>query len=282
MTSNDIDATRLTLALNELRLPAIKALWPRFAEQADKEGWRAARLLSALVEHELAERDRRRVERHIVQARLLPGKTLDTFDFTAVPMLSKAHINAITAPSRRMRAFACRAMGDSWVGKGANILLFGPPGVGKSHLSSATLLALIENGYRVLFTRTTDLVQKLQQARRDLTLESAIAKLDKFDLLILDDIAYVTKDQAETSVLFELISARYERRSMLITANQPFGAWNTIFPDLAMTLAAVDRLVHHATIFEMNVESYRRKAAQNAKGSGRPTKTADTSDNNAA
>jgi DNA replication protein DnaC len=262
--------------------PAISGLWPRFAEQADKEGWRAARLLSALVEHELAERDRRRVERHIVQARLLPGKTLDTFDFTAVPMLSKAHINAITAPSRRMRAFACRAMGDSWVGKGANILLFGPPGVGKSHLSSATLLALIENGYRVLFTRTTDLVQKLQQARRDLALESAIAKLDKFDLLILDDIAYVTKDQAETSVLFELISARYERRSMLITANQPFGAWNTIFPDLAMTLAAVDRLVHHATIFEMNVESYRRKAAQNAKGSGRPTKTADTSDNNAA
>jgi len=267
MTSNDIDAARLTLALNELRLPAIKTLWPRFAEQADKEGWRAARLLSALVEHELAERDRRRVERHIAQARLLPGKTIDTFDFTAVPMLSKAHINAITA-------------GDSWVGKGANILLFGPPGVGKSHLGSAIGLALIENGYRVLFSRTTDLVQKLQQARRDLALESAISKLDKFDLLILDDIAYVTKDQAETSVLFELISARYERRSMLITANQPFGAWNTIFPDPAMTLAAVDRLVHHATIFEMNVESYRRKAAQKAKGSGRPTKTDGNSDNN--
>jgi DNA replication protein DnaC len=131
-------------------------------------------------------------------------------------------------------------------------------------------LALVENGYRVLFTRTTDLVQKLQQARRDLALESAIAKLDKFDLLILDDIAYVTKDQAETSVLFELISARYERRSTLITANQPFGAWDTIFPDPAMTLAAVDRLVHHATIFEMNVESYRRKAAQNAKQKQRP------------
>jgi DNA replication protein DnaC len=96
----------------------------------------------------------------------------------------------------------------------------------------------------VLFTRTTDLVQKLQQARRDLALESAIAKLDKFHLLILDDITYVTKDQAETSVLFELISARYERRSMLITANQPFGEWNAIFPDPAMTLAAVDRLVN--------------------------------------
>lgn len=141
----------------------------------------------------------------------------------------------------------------------------GPSGVGKSHLSSAIGRALVENGYRVFFTRTTDLVQKLQQARRELALESAIAKLDKFDLLILDDIAYVTKDQAETSALFELISARYERRSTLITANQPFGAWDKIFPDPAMTLAAVDRLVHHATIFEMNVESYRRRAAQNAK-----------------
>jgi len=145
-----------------------------------------------------------------------------------------------------MRAFACRAMGDSWVGKGANILLFGPPGVGKSHLGSATLPALIENGYRVLFTRTTDPVRKLQQARRDPALESAIAKLDKIDAAILDDIACVTKDQAETSVRFELIRARCERRSMLITANQPFGAWNTIFPDPAMTLAAVDRVRQRA------------------------------------
>jgi hypothetical protein len=103
-----------------------------------------------------------------------------------------------------------------------------------------------------------------------LLLESAIAKLDKFHLLILDDITYVTKDQVETSVLFELISARYERRSMLITANQPFGEWNTIFPDPSMTLAAVDRLVHHAAIFEMNVESYRRRAAEKAKGPARP------------
>ena len=104
-------------------------------------------------------------------------------------------------------------------------------------------------------------MQKLQTARRELQLEAALAKLDKYHLLILDDLAYVTKDQAETSVLFELISARYERRSMLITANQPFGEWGKIFPDPAMTLAAVDRLVHHATIFEMNVESYRRRAA---------------------
>ena len=161
--------------------------------------------------------------------------------------------------------------GDSWLEKGANLLLFGPPGGGKSHLASTIGLALVENGWRVLFTRTTDLVQKLQTARRDLELESALAKLDKFHLLILDDLAYVTKDQAETSVLFELISARYERRSMLITATQPFGAWERIFPDPAMTLAAVDRLVHHATIFEMNVESYRRREAVKRKGPGRPT-----------
>jgi len=136
--------------------------------------------------------------------------------------------------------------GDSWLAKGANVLMFGPPGGGKSHLAAAIGLALIENGWRVLFTRTTDLVQKLQVARRELQLEAALAKLDKFDLLILDDLAYVTRDQAETSVLFELISARYERRSVLITANQPFGEWNRIFPDPAMTLAAVDSVRQRA------------------------------------
>ena len=132
-------------------------------------------------------------------------------------------------------------------------------------MKSSGNLALIENGWRVLFTRTTDLVQKLQLARRELALEAAIEKLNKYHLLILDDLAYVTQDQAETSVLFELISARYEHRSILITANQPFGEWNKIFPDPAMTLAAVDRLVHHATIFELNVESYRQRSALSKK-----------------
>src|SRR5262245_43063440 len=120
---------------------------------------------------------------------------------------------------------------------------------------------MVRSRARTRIIRTTDLVQRLQVARRELELEAAINKLDKFQLLILDDIAYVTKDQAETSVLFELIAARYERRSLLITANQPFGEWGKIFTDKTMTLAAIDRLVHHATILEMNVESYRRKAA---------------------
>ena len=152
-----------------------------------------------------------------------------------------------------------------WLAKGANLLLFGPPGSGKSHISAALARALVENGYRVLFTRTTDLVQRLQAARQELTLEAAITKLDRYDLLVLDDLSYVRKDQAETSVLFELISRRYERRSMLITANQPFGEWNKVFPDPAMTIAAIDRLVHHSVVVEMNVESYRQRAATTRK-----------------
>ena len=253
-TTASIDAARLALLLAELRLPAVKQVWPDLAAQADKEGWPAARFLAALAEHEMAERSRRRIERHLAEARLPPGKTLDTFDFEAIPVVSKAQIMALAA-------------GDAWLGKGANLILFGPPGTGKSHLAAALSFALVENGWRVLFARTTDLVQRLQIARRELALEAAIARLDKYHLLILDDLAYVTKDQAETSVLFELIGARYERRSLLVTANQPFGEWGKIFPDQAMTLAVVDRLVHHATIFEMNVESYRRRTALERKRS---------------
>jgi DNA replication protein DnaC len=182
-------------------------------------------------------------------------------------MVSKAQVMALAA-------------GDTWLEKGANLLLFRPPGAGKSHLAAAIGLALVENGWRVPFTPTSELVQRLQIARRELGLESAIAKLDKYHLLVLDDIAYVSKDQAETSVLFELIGSRYERHSLLITANQPFGEWGKVFPDHAMTLAAVDRLVHHATILEMNVESYRRRAALNRKrGPGRPPSHATIKEN---
>src|SRR5215210_7745709 len=243
-----IDTAKLPVMLTTLRLPTIARLWQELGERADREGWGAARFLAALCEHEIHERHARRIARHLAEADLPAGKTLATFDFSSVSTLRKAHVLAL-------------ATGDAWLEQGANVMLFGPSGTGKSHLAAAIGAALVENGHRVLFTRTTDLVQKLQAARRDLSLPGMLAKLDRFDGLILDDLGYVRKDQAETSVLFELIAERYERRSLITTCNQPFSEWGQIFPDPAMTVAAIDRLVHHATILELNTESYRRRSA---------------------
>ena len=134
--------------------------------------------------------------------------------------------------------------------------------------------------YSALNPTRPHLVQKLQIARQELILENALAKLDKFDLIILDDITYAHKDQAETSVLFELIARRYEYKSIAIAANQPFSAWDQIFPDKAMTIAAIDRLVHHATILEMNAESFRRRAAtDNQKAYAKAAATTSTVNN---
>ena len=249
MSAQAFEPARNALMLNELRLPTMGRLWTEFAQRSDKEGWPAGRFLSALLEHELAERAKRRIERHRDESQLDTTKTLASFEFAEVPMLSKAHVMAL-------------ASGDSWIDKGATILIFGPPGVGKSHVACGIGHALIDAGYRVLYTRTSELVQRLQSARQNLQLPQALVKLDRYDLIILDDLSYVRKDQAESSVLFELISERYERRSILITANQPFSGWDSVFPDPGMTVAAIDRLVHHSTIFELNnVESYRSKEA---------------------
>ena len=246
-TNRPVDVHALPAMLTALRLPSFQRHWQQLAERADAEGWPAVRLLAALADIELAERDARRIQRHLNQSGLPGGKTLATFDFKAIPSLPRARIQALAA-------------GD-WIETGANLIAIGNSGAGKTHLLCAVGHALVEAGKRVLYTRTTDLVQKLQAARRDLGLEAALAKLDKFDLIILDDITYAQKDQAESSVLFELIARRYETRSLAIAANQPFSAWDRIFPDQAVTVAAIDRLVHHANILEMNVDSYRRRAA---------------------
>ncbi len=257
MTVRAVDVHALPAMLTALRLPSFHRHWTSLAQCADTEGWPAARFLAALAEVELAERETRRIQRHLAESRLPGGKTLATFDFKALPAVPRARIEALAA-------------GD-WVETGANLIAIGNSGAGKTHLLCAIGHALVEAGRRVFYTRTTDLVQRLQAARRDLALEATLAKLDRFDLIILDDIGYAQKDQAETSVLFELIARRYETRSLAIAANQPFSAWDRIFPDKALTVAAIDRLVHHATILEMNVDSYRRRTAAGRTAAGRTT-----------
>ncbi|MDO6588534.1 IS21-like element helper ATPase IstB [Salipiger sp. 1_MG-2023] len=206
----------------------------------------------------------RRIQRHLRESALPRCKTLATFDFKALAGIPSARIEPLVA--------------GGWVETGANLIAIGNSGAGKTHVLCAIGHALVEAGRRVLYTRTTDMVQRLQAARRDLALEAALAKRDTFDLIILDDITYAQKDQAESSVLFELIARRYETKSLAIAANQPFSAWGRVFPDQAVTVAAIDRLVHHATILEMNGDSYRRRAAasrQSPEAAAPPTASSD-------
>jgi DNA replication protein DnaC len=149
----------------------------------------------------------------------------------------------------------------TWLARAENLLFIGPSGVGKTHLAAAVGRAMVELGKRVKFCSAIALVQVLQQAKLQLQLQPTLLKLDKFDLLILDDLGYVKKSEAETSVLFELVAHRYERKSLLITANQPFSQWESIFMDSMMTVAAVDRLVHHALILDIQAPSFRKQAA---------------------
>jgi DNA replication protein DnaC len=242
------DKAVLPLLLTQLHLPTMKRLWEDAAAEAEGKGWSGPKYLSHLCEHEIADRDRRRLGRHMAEAQLPRSKTLENYDFANIGGITKAKVIGL-------------ASGDVWIKDGMNVLIFGPSGVGKTHLAAAIGEKLVENGSRVLFSRTTDLVQKLQAAKKALSLPAAIEKLDKYDCLILDDFGYVQKDEFETSVLFELICERYERKSMMITCNQPFKEWDRIFLDKQMAIAAVDRLVHHATIFEIEAESYRRKQA---------------------
>src|SRR3984893_5821392 len=228
------EAARLPLMLTELRLPTIKRLWEALAEQSNREGWTAERFLSVLLDHEMGERETRRLVRMRAESQVPPGKTLETFEFAAVPTVSKAHVQAL-------------AEADGWLGQGHNLLAFGPPGVGKTHLLAGLGHALIDRGHRVLFMRTGELVQRLQAARRDLRVPAEPAELDRFDLSILDVLSSAWSRQAEASVLYELISERYERKSIAISANAPFSAWDEVFPDKVMTVAAVDRLAYHNT-----------------------------------
>ena len=242
------DAATLPLLLKQLRLPTMARIWEDLAREAKAKDWSPVMFLAKLCDYELAERDSRKIQRHMAQSKLPRGKNLESYDFNRVPSVNRAQVIGLGS-------------GDVWIKDGMNLLLFGPSGVGKTHLAVGIGKRLVQAGYRVLFTRTTELLQSLQAAKRDLSLPSALEKLDKFDCLILDDFGYVKKSEMETSLLFELICERYERRSLLITCNQPFKDWDQVFEDHRMAVAAIDRLVHHATLMEVTGESYRKQQA---------------------
>jgi DNA replication protein DnaC len=239
----------LPLLLKQLGLSCMLAHYDEQASIAENKHWHYTEYLMTLSSMEVAHRQQKRIARHIREAKLPPGKTLDAFDFKRAASVNAAQISAL-------------ADNASWVNQASNLIIFGPSGVGKTHVAAAIAYRLIEQGIRCLFTQTTALVQKLQQARADYRLPEVIAKLARIPLLILDDIGYVKKDEAETSVLFELIADRYESQSLIITSNQPFDQWDKIFPDNVMAVAAIDRLVHHATIINIEGQSFRQATAK--------------------
>lgn len=240
------DATTLPVLLRQLKLSTMAGCWQEISERAQTQNWGLGQTLAALCEYELAERERRRLARYLQQARLPTGKTLERFEFSAID----------GADRNRLSTLACDT---AWIETAHNLLLFGPSGVGKSHLAAAIGHGLIEQGLQVRYEAASALVQQLQIAKQELRLADALRKLDKYRLLIIDDIGYVKRSEAETSVLFELIAHRYEAGSVLLTSNQPFSAWDHIFPDDMMAVAAIDRLIHHAHVFELSGESYRKR-----------------------
>jgi DNA replication protein DnaC len=219
---------------------------PELGLRLENAGHRdALQLVLEVLEMEAEAREQRKITRLRSAAQITPGKTFETLD-------------ASTLPAPLMRRLRELARGE-FLERAENTLAFGLPGVGKSHAGCAIGNALIELGHSVLFRPAYQLVQELLAAKRDLVLPQKLRRLDSIELLILDDIGYVKQSPEEAEVLFTLIAERYERRSMLITSNLVFSDWERIFKDPMATAAAIDRLVHHATILEFNVPSYRTR-----------------------
>jgi DNA replication protein DnaC len=239
----------LPLLLKQLSLPMMLLHFEQKQQEAIDNNDSHALYLAKLAELEINARYEKRIARYAKEAKLPPGKTLASFDFNIAPSINKQQ---------------CLALADTtaWVKQAHNLVLFGPSGVGKTHLAAAIGYRMIEQGIRCLFTQTNELVQKMQAAKQLFKLPELLTRLSKYPLLILDDIGYVKKDETETSVLFELIANRYENSSLIITANQPFSQWNNIFPDNMMAVAAIDRLIHHACIINIQENSFRQSQAK--------------------
>src|SRR2546425_4959397 len=239
----------LALLLKAFRLPTIAAIYERVMGEAEQQGWGYRKFLQHLCEAEAEDRAERKLERLLKQSGLAGGKTLGSLDEAKLPA--------------KVRRVLPSLLDGGFVTRAENVIALGLPGRGKSHFLAALGRELIlRHQYAVLFTPTFKLVQRLLAAKRDLGLEELLRQLDHFDAIILDDLGYVQQGREEMEVLFTFLAERYERRSVLISSNLVFSKWDQIFKDPMTTMAAIDRLVHHALILEFNGESVR---AQNAK-----------------
>jgi len=238
----------LVILLRALKLPTIAQHAEEIAQLAERDGWTFVRYLHHLVELEVHERRRRRIERNLRSAGLPSDKTLATLNRGRLPI-----------KVAKMLPTLCEG---AFVERGDNLLAFGRPGRGKTHLVCAIGYELIQRGYRVLFVATYALVQRLLVAKRELRLEDELAVLDGFDAVICDDIGYVQQNREEMEVLFTFLAERYERRTVIITSNLVFSEWDRIFKDPMTTAAAIDRLVHHAIVLELTGKSIRVEQAQ--------------------
>ena len=238
----------LELRLKAFRLPSFLTHYAPLAEQAAKGGWSHVHYLDELAAVEAVERAERRIARLRSESKLPHDKTMATLDTGRFP-----------APVRTQVA---RLAEGQFLEGATNLCVFGNPGTGKTHVVCALGQELVRQGHSVLFTPVSTLVERLLEAKRDLRLTRDLRRLDRIECLILHDIGYVQHDRSEMEVLFALLAERYERRSVAITSNLVFSKWDQIFKDPMTTAAAIDRVVHHSVILELNVKSYRAEAAQ--------------------
>ncbi len=238
----------LVVLLRALKLPTVGRYADEVAQKAEREGWSFGQYLRHLMALEVEERRRRRIDRNLRTSDLPTEKTLGT--------LNRARLPAAVA---KVLPTLCEG---SFLERGDNVLLFGLPGRGKTHVACAIGHELVRRGHRALFTPTYALVQRLLAAKRELRLERELGLLDGYDAVILDDIGYVQQSRDEMEVLFTFLAERYERKSVIITSNLVFSEWGRIFKDPMTTAAAIDRIVHHAVILEMTGPSVRAEQAE--------------------
>jgi DNA replication protein DnaC len=248
MKRSDDDKAVLLSQLKELHLPTIRSCFEELARQAEQETLSYERYLLALVERELQVRRQHRLERQLRDSRLPPDKDLTTFDLKRLPPKLARQVKSL--------------LDGSFVDRRENLLAFGTVGGGKTHLLSGIAHELIRQGRKVYFRSCALLVQELLAAKRDLKLSRTIKKLAKYEAIVIDDLGYVQQSREEMEVLFTLLAERYEQGSVMITSNLPFSKWEAIFKDPMTTAAAIDRLVHHCIILELNIPSYRIEQAK--------------------